>query len=201
MILQFRASVRLGAGMVLIIAGVLFWILLIVLPLTSLHVRLLTSLGHVERQSLPIIVGGASLVGGIIFFLAPPGRRRRRYSDQRGRYSDQRDSFCSLAPTTTQQRRVSEVPRLPATISIGEDCDASVPSPTGYAIVTERGEGAATGMSWTSDDAERHTHKARTRPLKELWAKVANDCLERTGDEGRAVRDANAVVAWQAEAG
>src|SRR5215471_2749581 len=27
-----------------------------------------------------------------------------------------------------------------------------------------------------------------------LWAKVANECLKRTGDEGRAVREANAVV-------
>ena len=52
-------------------------------------------------------------------------------------------------------------------------------------------------MPWTPNDAERHTHKAR---LKELWAKVANECLERTCDEGRAVREANAVVARQGEA-
>jgi hypothetical protein len=56
-------------------------------------------------------------------------------------------------------------------------------------------------MPWTPDDAERHTHKAATPMLKELWAKVANEALERTGDEGRAVREANAVVARQAEAG
>ena len=55
-------------------------------------------------------------------------------------------------------------------------------------------------MQWTPDDAERHTHKATTPELKELWAKVANDCLERTGDEGRAIREANAVVRRQAEA-
>jgi hypothetical protein len=54
-------------------------------------------------------------------------------------------------------------------------------------------------MPWTPDDAERHTHKATTWALKELWAKVANKCLERTGDEGRAIREANAVVARQAE--
>jgi hypothetical protein len=52
-------------------------------------------------------------------------------------------------------------------------------------------------MPWTPDDAERHTHKATTRELTELWAKVANDCLERTGDEGRAIREANAVVRRQ----
>ena len=56
-------------------------------------------------------------------------------------------------------------------------------------------------MPWTPNDAERHTHKAATRELKEeLWAKVANECLERTGDERRAIREAIAVVARQAEA-
>ena len=52
-------------------------------------------------------------------------------------------------------------------------------------------------MPWTPNDAERHTHKATTWALQEL----ANECLERTGDEGRAIREANAVIARQAEAG
>jgi hypothetical protein len=52
-------------------------------------------------------------------------------------------------------------------------------------------------MPWTPDDAERHTHKAITPALKELWAKVANESLQRTGDEGRAIREANAVIARQ----
>jgi len=56
-------------------------------------------------------------------------------------------------------------------------------------------------MPWTPDDAERHTHRVTTWELKELWAKVANECLERTGDEGRAIREANAVVRRRAEAG
>lgn len=55
-------------------------------------------------------------------------------------------------------------------------------------------------MPWTSNDAERHTHKATTPALKELWAKVANETLDRTADEGRAIREANAVVGRQAEA-
>ena len=54
-------------------------------------------------------------------------------------------------------------------------------------------------MPWTPNDAERHTHKATTRELKELWAQVANESLERTGDEGRAIREANAVIARQAQ--
>ena len=55
-------------------------------------------------------------------------------------------------------------------------------------------------MPWTPNDAERHTHKATTWALKELWARVANESLERNGDEGRAIREANAVVARQAGA-
>jgi hypothetical protein len=56
-------------------------------------------------------------------------------------------------------------------------------------------------MPWTSSEAEKHTHKAATpASLQELWAKVANNALERTGDEGRAIRETNAVVARQADA-
>ena len=55
-------------------------------------------------------------------------------------------------------------------------------------------------MPWSPEDAERHTHKASTAELQGLWARIANECLERTGDEGRAIREANAVIARQAEA-
>ena len=54
-------------------------------------------------------------------------------------------------------------------------------------------------MPWSANDAERHTHKATTSELQELWAKIANECLDRTGDEGRAIREANAVIARRAE--
>jgi hypothetical protein len=53
-------------------------------------------------------------------------------------------------------------------------------------------------MPWSANDAEKHTHKATTSELRELWAKVANESLERTGNEGRAVRAANAVIARKA---
>lgn len=53
-------------------------------------------------------------------------------------------------------------------------------------------------MPWTPDDAEKHTHKANTPELQQLWAKVANESLDRDGDEGRAIREANAVIARQA---
>ncbi|WP_287787583.1 hypothetical protein [Acidiphilium sp.] len=50
-------------------------------------------------------------------------------------------------------------------------------------------------MPWIAEEAERHTHRANTPELRELWAKIANECLARTGDEGRAIREANAVIA------
>ncbi len=56
-------------------------------------------------------------------------------------------------------------------------------------------------MPWTPEEAQSHTHKATSRALQVLWAKVANECLERTGDEGRAIREANAVIARRAEGG
>jgi hypothetical protein len=56
-------------------------------------------------------------------------------------------------------------------------------------------------MPWIPDDAEKHTHKAVTPELRELWAKVANERLEKTGDEGRAIREANSVVSRQAGGG
>ena len=52
-------------------------------------------------------------------------------------------------------------------------------------------------MPWTSGDAQRHTHKATTPELQQLWAKVANEALQRLGDESQAIREANAVVARQ----
>ena len=50
-------------------------------------------------------------------------------------------------------------------------------------------------MPWQPEDAPRHTHKADTPHLCRLWAEVANSVLAETGDEGRAVRSANAAVA------
>lgn len=50
-------------------------------------------------------------------------------------------------------------------------------------------------MPWSTDaDSLRHNKLAEGR-LGEIWRKVANETLERTGDEGRAIREANAVIA------
>jgi hypothetical protein len=49
-------------------------------------------------------------------------------------------------------------------------------------------------MPWLDDaDSLRHNHLAKGR-LGEIWRKVANETLQRTGDEGRAIREANAVI-------
>jgi hypothetical protein len=52
-------------------------------------------------------------------------------------------------------------------------------------------------LPWLPEDAPKHTHKADTPHLCRLWSEVANNILAQTGDEGRAVRTANAVVARQ----
>lgn len=49
-------------------------------------------------------------------------------------------------------------------------------------------------MPWLDDtDSLRHNKLAEGR-LGEIWREVANETLERTGDEGRAIREANAVI-------
>ena len=49
-------------------------------------------------------------------------------------------------------------------------------------------------MPWDSSDARDHTKKAKSGKRARQWADVANSVLERTGDEGKAVRVANGVV-------
>ena len=49
-------------------------------------------------------------------------------------------------------------------------------------------------MPWTEKDAARHTKSARTPKDKRRWSHVANSVLNRTHDEGRAIKAANSVV-------
>ena len=49
-------------------------------------------------------------------------------------------------------------------------------------------------MPWAPKDAKRHTKKARTPVAQRQWAHIADMVLAKTGDEGRAIREANAVV-------
>lgn len=49
-------------------------------------------------------------------------------------------------------------------------------------------------MPWGPQDASKKTHKANTGKKRRQWAHVANAVLAKTGDEGRAVREANGVI-------
>ena len=49
-------------------------------------------------------------------------------------------------------------------------------------------------VPWTAEDAERHTKKADSAKRQRMWAEIANSVLAETGDEGRAIREANAMV-------
>lgn len=49
-------------------------------------------------------------------------------------------------------------------------------------------------MPWSAKDASKKTKKAKSPKAKRQWRDVADSVLSKTGDEGRAVREANAVV-------
>jgi uncharacterized protein YdaT len=49
-------------------------------------------------------------------------------------------------------------------------------------------------MPWTVKQVGKKTKKAKSAKRKRQWVKVANSVLKRTGDEGRAVREANGAV-------
>jgi hypothetical protein len=50
-------------------------------------------------------------------------------------------------------------------------------------------------MPWLTDDDSLRQNKLAQGRLGEIWRQVANDTLERTGDEGRAIREVNALIA------
>jgi hypothetical protein len=50
-------------------------------------------------------------------------------------------------------------------------------------------------MPWTPQDATSHTKMATTDTAKRLWAEIANQVLAKSGDEDRAIRQANAIIA------
>ena len=49
-------------------------------------------------------------------------------------------------------------------------------------------------MPWHAENAAGHTKKAKSAKAKKQWSKVANKILKESGDEGKAVRIANAAV-------
>lgn len=49
-------------------------------------------------------------------------------------------------------------------------------------------------MPWGPEDAKSKTHAATNPKKQRRWSDVANSVLGATGDEGRAIREANAVI-------
>ncbi len=49
-------------------------------------------------------------------------------------------------------------------------------------------------MPWEAKDAKRHTKRIDDQGDAEEWASIANGVLRDTGDEGKAIRIANAHV-------
>lgn len=49
-------------------------------------------------------------------------------------------------------------------------------------------------MPWTAKSASGKTHKAKSPAAKRQWAATANAVLAKSGDDGKAIRIANAAV-------
>lgn len=50
-------------------------------------------------------------------------------------------------------------------------------------------------MPWKTSDVSGKTKKAKSAKSKRQWTDIANGVLKKTGNEGRAIREANGVVA------
>lgn len=49
-------------------------------------------------------------------------------------------------------------------------------------------------MPWDTADVRSKTKKATSEKSKRQWTDIANGVLAKTGDEGRAIREANGVA-------
>lgn len=56
-------------------------------------------------------------------------------------------------------------------------------------------------MPWTPSDSSSKTHKANSPEKERVWASVANKALAKSGDDGSAIRIANAVISHMPEYG
>ncbi len=54
-------------------------------------------------------------------------------------------------------------------------------------------------MPWMRAAARSKTHKADTPAKQSQWAAIANRVLEKTGDDGKAIRIANGVIGRRAK--
>ncbi len=54
-------------------------------------------------------------------------------------------------------------------------------------------------MPWDHADATRFTKKADTHHKRQVWAEIANAELQKTGDDGAAIKAGNSAVKHYAE--
>jgi hypothetical protein len=142
---------------------------------------------------MPVLAGRGAMTGQSAERCAPSHERWNRHCSPRGLGNQPR--LPVLKKTGTEVLTTAQVVPILTIVR---------PAVVGFLSClrrARRNRRVKSSMPWTPSDAERHTHKAATPALQQLWAKVANDALERTGDEGRAIREANAVVARQAGGG
>lgn len=52
-------------------------------------------------------------------------------------------------------------------------------------------------MPWSPSDAAKRDKSANTPKKRRKWARIANAVLQRTGNEGMAIRVANSKVEWE----
>jgi hypothetical protein len=50
-------------------------------------------------------------------------------------------------------------------------------------------------MPWQPTDASKKTHKANTPRLRRMWSHIANGVLAKTGNDAKAIQEANGVIA------
>ena len=49
-------------------------------------------------------------------------------------------------------------------------------------------------MPWSPKDAINHNKKVGSSKKKDMWSRIANKTLEKTGSDARAIRVANSVI-------
>ena len=52
-------------------------------------------------------------------------------------------------------------------------------------------------MPWQPSDAKRHDKKAASPKAQRQWSEVANSVLKSTGDDAKAIKEANGVIRKQ----
>lgn len=52
-------------------------------------------------------------------------------------------------------------------------------------------------MPWEDEDASKKNHNVKTPEQQREWKDIANKIYKQTGDEGRAIREANGVLRKQ----